>query len=420
MLQTSSTTSPHAHESAATAEDRSSTTGGTDSALSLLGAAGIGAALMYFLDPERGARRRKTAVDKLVHAGHVTEEALEKAGRDFGNRAGGAAAAARSRFSEDDADDVVIAERVRAELGRFVSHPGAITVECSEGRITLHGAVLAREADELLDRVRGVRGVRDVEDRLEVHQSAEGVPALQGGRPRKGDEFELRQENWTPAARVLTMAAGATLALLGNRIGGAAGAAIGLGGVSLAVRGATNTELERLVGIGGGRRAVDVQKTISIAAPREVVFTFFTDYENWPSFMTHVREVRRTGENGQHWIVDGPAGTTLEWDAEVTRFEQNELVAWNSVQGATVRHAGTMRFDDTADGGTRVHIRMSYNPPAGATGHAIAVLLRADPKHRMDDDLARIKTTIETGTPPRDAARPITRYPDSQDAGEAR
>ena len=61
----------------------------------------------------------------------------------------------------------------------------------------------------------------------------------------------------------------------------------------------------------------------------------------------------------------------------------------------------------TDQGTTRLDIQMSYNPVFGAAGHAIATLFRKDPKHQLDDDLARLKTTIETGVRPHDAASPL-------------
>ncbi|HEY5572413.1 MAG TPA: hypothetical protein VIK64_05285, partial [Anaerolineales bacterium] len=48
-------------------------------------------------------------------------------------------------------------------------------------------------------------------------------------------------------------------------------------------------------------------------------------------------------------------------------------------------------------GGTRVTVRMSYTPPAGAVGHAVASLFGVDPKKAMDDDLVRMKSLIEEG-----------------------
>ncbi|CAN5135512.1 hypothetical protein BH23GEM2_BH23GEM2_05320 [soil metagenome] len=376
----------------------------TRTALPVLGALGVGAALMYFLDPNRGNRRRKLLSNKVVHTGHALGDAAGKTARDLRNRVSGVMSMARHRRLRETVDDRVLVERTRAELGRIVSHPGAIQVTAQDGTVALAGPVLRHEAGRLLRRVRRVRGVNDVEDLLELHDSSEGVPALQGGTARTGSEFELRQENWTPAARALTTVTGGALALLGAQRRGAAGAAAGIAGLALAARGATNKPLKRVTGTGGGRRAVDVQKTVNIDAPIDQVFAFCTDYENWPRFMTNVQQIRETRPGLQHWTVEGPAGTELEWDSEITRLIPDELVSWKTVDGAAVKHAGVMRFDRNDDGSTRVQVRMSYNPPAGAAGHAVAKLFGADPRRQMDEDLNRLKTTIETGAAPHDAA----------------
>jgi uncharacterized membrane protein len=108
-----------------------------------------------------------------------------------------------------------------------------------------------------------------------------------------------------------------------------------------------------------------------------------------------------------HWKVAGPAGSTFEFDAEVTRAVPNQMIAWRTLPGSPVAHAGVVRFDPEADGRTRVHIRMTYNPPAGWLGHEVAAAFGVDPKHSMDADLARMKTLIETGRAPHDAAQSI-------------
>jgi len=135
--------------------------------------------------------------------------------------------------------------------------------------------------------------------------------------------------------------------------------------------------------------------------------------EHWPNWMSHVREVRSHGASDAvgertHWVVDGPAGTTVEWDAETTRFVPPRLIAWRTVEGSPVNHSGELRLARTAAGATRLDVELTYTPIAGAAGQAIASLLRRDPKHQLEDDLARLKTTIETGRPPRDAAIPVT------------
>jgi uncharacterized membrane protein len=69
-------------------------------------------------------------------------------------------------------------------------------------------------------------------------------------------------------------------------------------------------------------------------------------------------------------------------------------------------HHGAVRFAESGDGGTRVSVELSYIPPAGAFGHAVAAIFGADPKSEMDADLLRMKSVIETGHPPHDAAKP--------------
>jgi uncharacterized membrane protein len=95
-------------------------------------------------------------------------------------------------------------------------------------------------------------------------------------------------------------------------------------------------------------------------------------------------------------VVSGPGGVSVGWDAVVTQFIPNQVLAWSSVPGASVRHAGIVRFD-REDSGTRLHIRMSYNPPGGTLGHLLAATFGADPKSAMDDDLARFKSLMEEG-----------------------
>jgi uncharacterized membrane protein len=388
-------------------EQSSAGGGGASKALALLGAAGLGAAAMYFLDPERGARRRSLVRDRAVHAGHVAGDALGTTGRDLGNRARGLAATTRSRVQADAPTDEQLVGRVRAELGRVVSHPRAITVAAEQGRVTLAGPELAREAPALVERVRKLRGVSDVENLLELHETAGDVPALQGGEQRTGGRSELGQQSWTPAARLVAGVAGGALALAGSRRSGRVGNAIGVAGLTLLARSVTNTELRQI--LAAGRKEIDVQKTVAINAPAGEVFGFFTDWENWPKFMSHVRSVTASGARGAvgertHWVVDGPAGTTVEWDAETTQFVPNETIAWRSVEGSAVQHAGALQFVSLADGTTRVHVQMSYTPPAGAVGHTVAKIFGRDPRTQMNDDLARLKTTIETRRPPRDAA----------------
>jgi hypothetical protein len=82
-----------------------------------------------------------------------------------------------------------------------------------------------------------------------VHEETDNHPALQGGRKRRGDRFEFMQENWSPAARFVAGAAGASLAVYGGRRRDALGAGLGAAGLLLLTRGITNTEFKRLGGL---------------------------------------------------------------------------------------------------------------------------------------------------------------------------
>jgi osmotically-inducible protein OsmY len=149
----------------------------------LLTGLGIGTGLMFFLDPARGRRRRALVRDQAVHWARVGAETFGAKQRDAAHRATGIAARLRSVFSPDAVvgDDVLV-ERVRAQLGRIVSHPRAIHVEAVNGVVSLRGPILRDETIRLVRAVERVRGVRDVVAELEEHDDPANVPALQGGR----------------------------------------------------------------------------------------------------------------------------------------------------------------------------------------------------------------------------------------------
>ena len=366
---------------------------------SLIGGVGLGAGLMYFLDPDRGRRRRALLRDRGVSLVGQSEWMMSKVGRDLRNRSYGLAAETRSLFEHEEASPDVLEARIRSRLGRLCRHPAAISVLVREGgEVVLSGPILASDVDRVMRGVTSTAGVSTVENRLEVHQRAENVPGLQGGAARgPRQRFEFLQSNWSPGPRVLAGSAGCALALAGFRRGGILGALAGAAGTALCARALANTDFQRILGITGGHRAIEIQKTIHIHAPAERVFEFWTNYRNFARVMSHVHDVRDLGNGRSHWIVIGPAGMRLEWDAEITQFLPNQVLAWKSVPGSVVENAGIIRFDATPEGGCRITVRLSYCPPAGAIGHAIASLFGSDPKQAMDDDLVRLKSLLEHG-----------------------
>jgi osmotically-inducible protein OsmY len=151
------------------------------------GGAGLGAGLMYLLDPQGGNQRRTLVRDKATQAytassGAVRTSAtgLGNRGRSLAERGRGLATGAGAFLSKDGVKDRVLAERLRSKLGRWVSHPDAVQVDVNEGNVTLRGHILATNSADLLLKVSQMKGVRSVESELEIHASAEGVEALQG------------------------------------------------------------------------------------------------------------------------------------------------------------------------------------------------------------------------------------------------
>jgi hypothetical protein len=207
---------------------------------------GLGTAAMFLLDPDRGKRRRALLRDKLAWAARKTAEAIDTTARDVSNRTRGLAAEFQSKLAHEQPDDQVLVERVRAKLGRVVSHPSAINVTARDGCLTLRGPILASELKKTESCVLSVIGVRELSNELEVHDSAENNPALQGGRERAGHRFEFLQENWSPTARLIAGAAGATLAAYGGKRHDGLGAGVGAAGLLLLARGLTNVNLKEM------------------------------------------------------------------------------------------------------------------------------------------------------------------------------
>jgi osmotically-inducible protein OsmY len=148
--------------------------------LAVVGGVGLGAALMYIFDPDRGRRRRALIRDKVEAAGNKLGDKAEKMGRDFSNRAYGVVAETKSIFRRDEVTDDVLVDRVRSRLGRIPVHIGAFDVTAKDGVATLRGEILAAELPKVLRAARLVRGVKEIDNQFEVHETAANVRALQG------------------------------------------------------------------------------------------------------------------------------------------------------------------------------------------------------------------------------------------------
>lgn len=141
------------------------------------------------------------------------------------------------------------------------------------------------------------------------------------------------------------------------------------------------------------RQMSRVEKTIEVEAPIGRVYRFWANFENFPRFMSHVKEVRREGER-YHWKADAPLGANVHWDAEIMEAEENDHISWRST-GGQVRNDGVVRFEELGPQRTRVHVSMYYHAPAGVVGDLVAKAFRHDPARTMADDLRHFKEIVE-------------------------
>jgi uncharacterized membrane protein len=150
----------------------------------------------------------------------------------------------------------------------------------------------------------------------------------------------------------------------------------------------------------GGSRGVNVLESVTINRSLEELYRFWRNLENLPQFMRHLEAVDKITDTISHWRAKGPAGMTVEWDAEIYNEVPYKLIAWRSLEGADVVSAGSVNFDRAADGlATRVTVHLQYSPPMGKVGAAVARLFGADAETEIREDLQRFKQMVETGQP---------------------
>jgi uncharacterized membrane protein len=147
-----------------------------------------------------------------------------------------------------------------------------------------------------------------------------------------------------------------------------------------------------------GDGAIRVAQSVWINRSPEELYRFWRDFQNLPRFMKHIESARETEGGRSHWVAKAPAGTTVEWDAEITEDRPNELIAWRSLEGSDVDQVGFVRFERAPGGrGSIVKVEMRYRPPAGVVGATVAKLLGKPPERQIKDTLRRFKQIMEAG-----------------------
>ena len=245
--------------------------------------------------------------------------------------------------------------------------------------------------------------------------------ARTNGTQQHALRYDAGAHNVAQPERVGSVALGAALVTYGIRRRDPAGAIAALLGGAFVIRGATgHCPVYRAMGVSTGnvdailgpshddvtgraatvnaRRAVKVERAVTIAADRNTLYAFWRNFENLPRFMQHLASVRVESPTRSHWVAKAPAGTVVEWDAEIINEVEGSLIAWKSTGDAEVPNAGSVHFADAPrDRGTIVKVVMDVEPPAGNLGFVIAKLFGEDPDRQVREDLRKFKQLMETG-----------------------
>jgi uncharacterized membrane protein len=228
--------------------------------------------------------------------------------------------------------------------------------------------------------------------------------------------------NVARAERIGSVAIGAALVSVGIRRRGPVGLVAALFGSYFLTRGATGRcVVYQALGVSTGpadallrgsarddvtsraatvnaRKAIKVERSVTIEKPRAELFAFWRDFENLPRFMEHLVSVRVDSPTRSHWEAKAPAGRTVEWDAEIVNEVPDEIIAWKSVGEPDVANAGAVNFSDAPGGrGTIVRVTLDYEPPAGRVGAMLSHFFSEEPDHQIREDLRKFKQLMETG-----------------------
>ncbi|MBN8711848.1 MAG: SRPBCC family protein [Verrucomicrobia bacterium] len=207
--------------------------------------------------------------------------------------------------------------------------------------------------------------------------------------------------------RLASIVGGAAMVVAGASRRSLPGALLALAGGLLVCRGASgHCHLYDSLGVDTrwmndygvpGNKGIKVTREIEVQRPPSELFYYWKTLSNLPKFMPHVVKVEKTGDKMSRWVVQGPAGVKVEWDAEIINEHPGELIAWRSLPGADVESAGSVRFESRKGGAfTHLRVTLQYHPPAGRAGAVVAGLLGEAPGRQLARDLEVFKEMMES------------------------
>lgn len=141
-----------------------------------------------------------------------------------------------------------------------------------------------------------------------------------------------------------------------------------------------------------------MKKSIIINRSPEELYAFWRELRNLPRIMNQLESVKETDGKRSHWVAKAPAGTNVEWDAEIVEEREGKLISWRSIEGSEVDNHGSVTFDRApGNRGTIVRVEIEYTPPGGVIGATVAKLFGKDPGQQAQEALRCFKQIMEIG-----------------------
>ncbi len=102
-----------------------------------------------------------------------------------------------------------------------------------------------------------------------------------------------------------------------------------------------------------------INDSIRVNVPVQAAYNQWTQFEDFPRFMSGVQEVKQLDDTHVHWHAE-LWGKDMEWDSEITKQVPDRLIEWRSVSGPI--HAGHVEFKPVSASQTEVAVRIDYEP----------------------------------------------------------
>lgn len=216
---------------------------------------------------------------------------------------------------------------------------------------------------------------------------------------------EGREINASDIEHIGALTVGGLLLLKGLLKGGPLGLLYKVGGIAMIYRGQQGYRpLYDALGIsvpdsptGVGKQNAKVEAEVVVDRPREEIYRIWRNLENLPVFMEGLVSVHEIDDRRSIWVAKGPAGTVVKWDAEIINDVENEIIAWQTLEGSGVDNAGSVHFESVGPDSTRIQVVFRYDPPADNLGVWVAKAFGRDPQLEIETDLQRFKAIMEIG-----------------------